>query len=93
MEGKFHNWDRTSLTDFHLTNNASRTFLPQNLIIEKHDLDYLMRLLERGKISPTITKRVSLEAVPQLHKDLESGKINGIFVCKPWKHLANTEID
>jgi len=60
----------------------------------KHDLDYLMRLLERGKISPTVTKRITLDDVPHIHKEIEAGKMNGLYVCKPWKQIfAHSEID
>jgi len=51
----------------------------------KHDLDYLMKLLERGKICPKITKRISLEAVPLAQQELEAGNVDGLIVCKPWK--------
>jgi len=51
----------------------------------KHDLDYLMRLLERGKISPKVTKYITLDSVPMTQKELQSGKINGLIVCKPWE--------
>jgi len=51
----------------------------------KHDLDYLMQLLERGKISPSVTKRITLDAVPTAQKELEAGNVNGLIVCKPWK--------
>jgi len=58
----------------------------QNYPMEwKHDLDYLMQLLERGKISPTVTKRISLDGVAQAQKEIEAGKFNGLYVCKPWK--------
>lgn len=51
----------------------------------KHDLDYLMQLLERKKISPSVTKRITLDAVPTAQKELEAGNVNGLIVCKPWK--------
>lgn len=51
----------------------------------KHDLDYLMRLLERGKICPKVAKRISLDAVPLAQRELEAGNVDGLIVCKPWK--------
>jgi len=51
----------------------------------KHDLGYLMALLAAGKISPKILFRIPLEDVAEYHETLETGSIDGIIVCKPWK--------
>lgn len=51
----------------------------------KHDMEYLMELLSRGKINPKISKRISLDAVPFYQQQLEAGEEDGIIVCKPWK--------
>eukprot|EP00979_Chaetoceros_neogracilis_P006551 scaffold1338_cov272-Chaetoceros_neogracile.AAC.9 len=51
----------------------------------KHDMEYLMELLSRGKIAPKVAKRISLDAVPYYQQQLESGETEGLIVCKPWK--------
>ena len=51
----------------------------------KHDMEYLMELLARGKINPQVTKRISLDSVPYFQQQLEAGEIEGLIVCKPWK--------
>jgi len=51
----------------------------------KHDLDYLMRLLERRKLHPTVTKRITLDDVAMAQKEIEAGNVDGLIVCKPWK--------
>lgn len=51
----------------------------------KHDMEYLMELLSRGKINPKVSKRISLDAVPYYQQQLEAGEVDGLVVCKPWK--------
>ena len=51
----------------------------------QHDLEYLFALLARGKIKPEVRQRIALDAVPFTHQQLESGDLDGIIVCKPWK--------
>lgn len=51
----------------------------------KHDLEYLMELLARGKINPKVHSRVTLSDVAYIHQQLETEDVNGIVVCKPWK--------
>ncbi|KAL7544723.1 hypothetical protein ACHAWF_008086 [Thalassiosira exigua] len=43
----------------------------------------LVRLLELGKIDPTVAKRVSLDEVPEAQKLAQSGKECGTVVCVP----------
>ena len=103
MESEFLNHDCMTFNDvgisYYFVSHLQiilNTFSPQILILRllKHDLDYLMRLLERGKISPTVTKHITLDDVPHIHKEIEAGKMNGLYVCKPWKQIsAHSEID
>lgn len=51
----------------------------------KHDMEYLMELLARGKINPKVTKRIPLDSVPYYQQQLEAGEVSGLIVCKPWK--------
>jgi NADPH:quinone reductase-like Zn-dependent oxidoreductase len=51
----------------------------------KHDLEYLMELLARGKINPKVHSRVTLSDVPYIHQLLETEDVHGVIVCKPWK--------
>ena len=51
----------------------------------KHDMEYLMELLSRGKINPKVSKRIALDAVPYYQQQLEGGEVEGLVVCKPWK--------
>ena len=50
----------------------------------KHDLDYLLQLLDIGKISPSIGTRITLDEVPKAQENLEAGLVDGLIVCKPW---------
>jgi NADPH:quinone reductase-like Zn-dependent oxidoreductase len=65
----------------------------------KDDLDYLFAMLSRGKLTPTIAHRISLEQVQKAHKMLETGGLQGTIVCVgeksrrlPKKQLSKKEI-
>ena len=54
----------------------------------KHNLDYLMCLLERGKLHPIATKHITLDDVAMAQKEIEAGNVDGLIVCKPCKYIG-----
>ena len=48
------------------------------------DLEHLLGLLEREKLSPEILDLVSLEKVATVQSILESKRVTGHIVCTPW---------
>jgi NADPH:quinone reductase-like Zn-dependent oxidoreductase len=49
----------------------------------KADLGHLFDLLARGQIRPRVTERVTLDAVPDAHRRLEQGGLDGKLVLCP----------
>jgi hypothetical protein len=57
-----------------------------DLALCKADLEHLLKLLERGGISPSILDRIPLSKVPRAHALMlmESKRLAGFLVCEPW---------
>jgi NADPH:quinone reductase-like Zn-dependent oxidoreductase len=55
-----------------------------DLALCKADLEHLLKLLERGGISPSILDRIPLSKVPRAHALVESKCLAGFLVCEPW---------
>jgi NADPH:quinone reductase-like Zn-dependent oxidoreductase len=49
----------------------------------KQDLAYLFDLLKAGKIRPRVAERISFEQVPDAHRRLEAGGLEGKIVLCP----------
>ncbi|KAL3827463.1 hypothetical protein ACHAXA_003732 [Cyclostephanos tholiformis] len=47
----------------------------------RQELKYLCFLVESGMIKPKIADRISLEKVPEAHRKIETGNVNGTIVC------------
>jgi NADPH2:quinone reductase len=48
----------------------------------RQEFKYLCYLVETGMIKPNIADRISLEEVPEAHRRIETGKVNGTIVCQ-----------
>ena len=51
----------------------------------KHELHYLIHLLESGVIKPKVSGRVSLNCVAHTMKLVENGSAIGAVICLPWR--------
>jgi NADPH:quinone reductase-like Zn-dependent oxidoreductase len=49
----------------------------------KHDLAYLLELLREGRIRPKVAERISFDQVPDAHRQLEAGGLEGKIVLCP----------
>lgn len=49
----------------------------------KHDLAYLFELLREGRIKPKVAARISFDQVPDAHRQLEAGGLEGKIVLCP----------
>jgi len=49
----------------------------------KHDLAYLFELLREGRIRPSVAERISFDEVPDAHRRLEAGGLEGKIVLCP----------
>lgn len=47
----------------------------------RQEFKYLCHLVESGMLKPKIADRISLEKVPEAHRGIETGKVNGTIVC------------
>ncbi|KAL3786758.1 hypothetical protein ACHAW5_002959 [Stephanodiscus triporus] len=47
----------------------------------RQEFKYLCYLVESGMLKPKIADRISLEKVPEAHRRIETGKVNGTIVC------------
>lgn len=51
----------------------------------KHDLAYLMHLVEKRDIQPTVGECVPITEVADAQKGIQHGYITGAVVCLPWR--------
>ncbi|MCL6729767.1 medium chain dehydrogenase/reductase family protein [Sphingomonas hankyongi] len=49
----------------------------------KQDLGYLFQLLSERRISPSVARRISFDEVPEAHRQLEAGGLQGKIVLCP----------
>jgi NADPH:quinone reductase-like Zn-dependent oxidoreductase len=49
----------------------------------KHDLAYLFELLRQGRIKPNVAERINFDEVPDAHRRLEAGGLEGKIVLCP----------
>lgn len=49
----------------------------------KEDLGHLLRMLSEGRIRPSVAERISFEEVPDAHRRLEAGGLQGKIVLCP----------
>jgi tumor protein p53-inducible protein 3 len=50
----------------------------------KHDLEHLVKLLEDGRVQPEILERIPLSKIAKAQAIVETKKLSGHIVCKPW---------
>ena len=56
--------------------------------LARKDLEHLVGLLEKGRLTPEVLERVPLSKVAKVHSILESKKVPGYIVCNPWMQEA-----
>jgi NADPH:quinone reductase-like Zn-dependent oxidoreductase len=49
----------------------------------KQDLTYLFELLREGRIRPSVAERIRFDEVPEAHRRLEAGGLEGKIVLCP----------
>lgn len=50
----------------------------------KKDLEHLLSLLEDDKVEPEILERIPLSKIPKAQNIVESKRLSGHIICKPW---------